>query len=35
MASADEPIEETVHYDNGRVRYSGFLLNGQMHGAWS
>jgi antitoxin component YwqK of YwqJK toxin-antitoxin module len=35
MASADEPIEETIHYDNGRVKYSGFLLNGQMHGAWS
>jgi len=32
---ADEPVEETVHYGNGRVKYRGFLLDGQMHGSWS
>ena len=31
----DEPVEETVHFGNGRVKYRGFLLGGKMHGAWS
>lgn len=31
----DEPVEETVHFANGRVKYRGFLLGGEMHGAWS
>jgi len=35
MASTDEPVEETAHYANGRIKYTGFGLNGAMHGAWS
>ncbi|MEK6190900.1 MAG: hypothetical protein AABM41_01085 [Chloroflexota bacterium] len=35
MASTDEPVEETAHYANGRIKYTGFRLNGEMHGAWS
>ena len=31
----DEPVEETVHFANGRVKYRGFMLGGVMHGAWS
>jgi antitoxin component YwqK of YwqJK toxin-antitoxin module len=31
----DEPTEETVLYDNGRPKYTGFLLAGEMHGTWS
>jgi antitoxin component YwqK of YwqJK toxin-antitoxin module len=30
-----EPVEETVLFDNGRTKYSGFRLEGEMHGAWS
>ena len=33
MTQPDEPVEETVHYGDGRVKYSGFLLGGEMHGA--
>ena len=25
---------ETVRYANGRLKYSGYLLDGEMHGAW-
>jgi antitoxin component YwqK of YwqJK toxin-antitoxin module len=28
-------MEETVHVGNGRTKYSGSLLDGEMHGAWS
>jgi antitoxin component YwqK of YwqJK toxin-antitoxin module len=35
VAAASEPIVETVHYPNGGVKYSGFLLDRQMHGSWS
>ena len=35
MSSADEPVEKTVLYGNGQIKYTGFLLNGDMHGAWS
>jgi antitoxin component YwqK of YwqJK toxin-antitoxin module len=28
------PVPETVHYPNGRVKYTGFLLDGEMHGEW-
>ncbi|HEX2141287.1 MAG TPA: hypothetical protein VHK28_03270 [Candidatus Limnocylindria bacterium] len=31
----DQAVEETVHYPNGKTKYTGFLLDGQMHGAWS
>ena len=32
--SAD-PIEDTAHYANGRTKFSGLRLDGEMHGAWS
>jgi len=35
MAPSDEPVGETVHFGNGKIKYSGFLLQGAMHGAWS
>lgn len=35
MIGAPEPVEETVHLANGGTKYSGFLLNDDMHGAWS
>jgi len=35
LARVDEPVEETVHYGDGRTKYTGFLLGGTMHGAWS
>jgi antitoxin component YwqK of YwqJK toxin-antitoxin module len=35
MASADKAVEETVHYSDGGIKYTGFLLKGEMHGAWS
>ena len=28
------PTPDIAHYDNGVVRYRGFQLDGQMHGAW-
>lgn len=33
--AADEPVEETIHFDNGQIKYSGFRLHGDMHGAWA
>ena len=30
-----EPTEDTVLYADGRTKYSGFRLDGEMHGAWS
>jgi len=35
MAPVDEPVEETVRYGDGRIKYTGFLLKGEMHGMWS
>lgn len=35
MAAASDPIEETVLYADGGIKYTGFLLDGEMHGAWS
>jgi antitoxin component YwqK of YwqJK toxin-antitoxin module len=34
MASG-RPVAETVHHGNGGVKYTGFLLDGEMHGDWS
>jgi hypothetical protein len=34
MASTSEAIPDIAHYDHGGVRYRGFQLDGQMHGAW-
>ena len=30
-----DAIEDIVRYGNGRTKYSGFRLDGEMHGAWS
>lgn len=35
MTDDGEPVEETVQYDNGRTKYTGFRLDGEMHGEWS
>ena len=35
MSTSPEPVEETVHYPNGGLKYTGFLLDGEMHGTWS
>jgi antitoxin component YwqK of YwqJK toxin-antitoxin module len=35
MAPADGPIEETAHYYNGRIKYTGSRIGGELHGAWS
>ena len=35
MAKADKPVKDTAHYTNGKVKFTGFRLNGEMHGAWS
>lgn len=34
MATAPEPTPDIAYYDDGAVRYRGFELNGEMHGAW-
>ena len=31
----DEPVEEKVLFDNGRTKYTGLLLDDQMHGEWA
>ena len=34
-SNRDPRPEPTVsHYDNGAVRYRGFILDGEMHGLW-
>lgn len=30
-----EPVESTAHYANGKIKFTGWLLAGEMHGAWS
>lgn len=35
MATSDDPVPETEHYANGRVKLTGFRLDGAFHGAWS
>lgn len=34
MVERSEPAPETVLYANGRVKLTGFLLDGEFHGAW-
>ncbi len=34
MPKPTEPTPDIAYYDNGAVRYSGFQLDGEMHGAW-
>lgn len=30
----DAPLPAIDHYDNGRVRFRGATLGGEMHGPW-
>ena len=34
MAKASKATPDIAHYDDGGVRYKGYQLDGQMHGAW-
>jgi antitoxin component YwqK of YwqJK toxin-antitoxin module len=34
MPRAGEATPDVAHYADGGVRYRGFQLDGQMHGAW-
>jgi antitoxin component YwqK of YwqJK toxin-antitoxin module len=34
VAERSEPVPEVAHYSTGAVRYKGFHLDGEMHGAW-
>ena len=34
MPRANQPNPDIPYYDTGAVRYRGFQLDGQMHGAW-
>jgi antitoxin component YwqK of YwqJK toxin-antitoxin module len=31
---ASEPVRETTEYDTGKVKITGWYLEGQMHGDW-
>lgn len=35
MNAGNEAVGETVHYGNGRIKYTGARIDGEMHGAWS
>ncbi|MCA1735978.1 MAG: hypothetical protein LC739_07675 [Actinobacteria bacterium] len=35
MSAPNEAVKESVDFGNGRVKYTGFRLDGEMHGAWS
>jgi antitoxin component YwqK of YwqJK toxin-antitoxin module len=34
VTKASEPIPDIAYYDDGGIRYRGFQLDGEMHGAW-
>jgi len=34
MSHPSTPVPDIAYYDDGNVRYRGFQLDGQMHGAW-
>ena len=34
MAKASKATPDIAHYDDGGVRYKGYQLDSQMHGAW-
>ena len=34
MPKESAPIPDVAYYETGAVRYRGFLLDGEMHGAW-
>jgi antitoxin component YwqK of YwqJK toxin-antitoxin module len=33
-ARTDEPVVDEALYANGRLKFSGFRLAGEMHGEW-
>ena len=35
MVKAAEPVPETALYANGSVKFTGFYLEGALHGAWA
>lgn len=35
MGAKTEPVPEVVHYGNGKLKMTGFHLDGEMHGAWA
>ena len=34
MAQRSEPVPEIAYYANGKVKYKGYILDGESHGAW-
>lgn len=34
MTETSNPVPEIALYPNGAVKFKGFLLDGEMHGAW-
>jgi hypothetical protein len=34
VPKASKPVPDIAYYDNGGVRYRGFQLDGEPHGAW-
>jgi antitoxin component YwqK of YwqJK toxin-antitoxin module len=34
VTKASKPVPDIAYYDNGGVRYRGFQLDGESHGAW-
>lgn len=34
MTKSSKPVPDIAYYDDGGVRYRGFQLNGEPHGAW-
>jgi antitoxin component YwqK of YwqJK toxin-antitoxin module len=34
MPKASKPVPDIAYYDDGGVRYRGFQLDGEPHGAW-
>ena len=34
MPDKSKPVPSVSHYDNGKVRFRGHLLDGEMHGTW-
>ena len=34
MSKSSDPVLDIAYYGTGAVRYRGFQLDGEMHGAW-
>jgi antitoxin component YwqK of YwqJK toxin-antitoxin module len=35
VVNGSEPVPEITHFGNGKVKYTGSNLDGQMHGEWA